>query len=70
MRRNSPGSPFQVETLVAKTKNLNWRHMNSCFPELDQIATNMEAAGVIMPQASQGNSSVFLVRKPGNPKPR
>ena len=38
--------------------------------ELDQIATNLEAAGVIMPQSSQGNSPVFLVRKPGNPKPR
>ena len=22
-----------------KTKNLNWRHLNSCFPELDQTAT-------------------------------
>ena len=37
--------------------------------ELDEIATNLEAAGVIRPHASPGNSPVFLVRKPGNPKP-
>ena len=38
--------------------------------EIDTIATNLEASGVIKPQASPGNSPVFLVRKPGNPKPR
>ena len=38
--------------------------------EFEEIANNLEAAGVIRPQASPGNSPVFLVRKPSNPKPR
>jgi hypothetical protein len=32
---------------------------------LDQMATNLTAAGVLIPENSPGNSPIFLVRKPG-----
>jgi hypothetical protein len=37
---------------------------------LDQMATNLTAAGVLIPANSTGNSPIFLVRKPGTTSQR